>query len=61
MSLLAEKAAQGLHHVGDVGVRLVQQFVELALGLLVPMPRVLERRDLRLAACRPFGDLKSRL
>ena len=47
--VLAQKAAQGLHHFRHVGVRLVQEFVKFALGLLVPMPGVLEGFNLRLA------------
>jgi hypothetical protein len=47
--VLAQKAAQGLHHFRHVGVGLVQEFVKFALGLLVPMPGVLEGFNLRLA------------
>ena len=47
--VLAEETAERLHHLGDVGVGRVDQFVELALGLFTPMPRVFKRRDLRLA------------
>src|SRR6266700_5996636 len=46
--VLAKKPAEGLHHLGNVGVRLQKQLLELALGLITPMPRVLERLDLRL-------------
>jgi len=47
--VLAEETAERRHHPGDVGVGRVHQFVELALGLFAPMPRVFKRRDLCLA------------
>ena len=53
--VLAQKATQGLHHLRHVGVRLVQEFVKFALGLLVPMPGVLEGFNLRLAVIGSSG------
>ncbi len=47
--VLTEERSQGLHYLGHVGVGLMQQFDELTLGLLAPVPRVLERLDLRFA------------
>ena len=43
-----QEAAQRLNHLGGVGVGLVQNLLELVLGLIAPMPRILEGRDLRL-------------
>jgi hypothetical protein len=56
--VLAQKAAQSLHHFRHVGVGLVQEFVKFALGLLVSMPGVLEGFNLRLAvvAARRFEE-----
>jgi hypothetical protein len=42
------KSSQSSHHFHH-RVRLVQEFVKFALGLLVPMPGVLESFNLRLA------------
>ena len=49
MSFLAEKGAERLNHQRQVGVRAVDDLAVFALGLLVPMPGVLKRLDLRLA------------
>lgn len=46
---LAEKFSERQHHLGSFGVLAVNDFVELALGLFAPMPRIFKRRDLRLA------------
>ncbi len=54
--VLAEERAQRGHQLGDVGIRLVQDFVELALGLLAPMPGILERGDLRVATRGPSAS-----
>ena len=56
--VLAQKAAQGFHHFRHVGVRLMEEFVKFTLGLLVPMPGVLEGFNLRLAvvAARRFEE-----
>ena len=48
--VLAEKGAERLDHLRQSGVRAVDDLVKLALGLLVPVPGVLERLDLCLAA-----------
>jgi hypothetical protein len=47
--VFAQKAAQGFHHFRHVGIRLVQQFIKFALGLLTPMPCVLKCFNVRLA------------
>ena len=47
--VLAEKGAERLNHLRQSGVRAVDDLVVFALGLLVPMPGVLKRLDLRLA------------
>jgi hypothetical protein len=49
---------ENFHEGHHVGVRLVQEFVKFALGLLVPMPGVLEGFNLRLAvvAARRFEE-----
>lgn len=47
--VLAEEGAEGFHHLGHVGVGLVEEFVELAFGLSPPVPRVFEGSDLRFA------------
>lgn len=47
--VLAQEGAQSLHHLGHVGVGLVEELVKFALGLRVPVPRVLEGFNLRLA------------
>jgi hypothetical protein len=44
-------------HLGHIGIGLVLQLVELALGLLAPMPGVLEGGDLRVALV-PLGCLE---
>ena len=56
--VLAEETAERLHHLGDVGIGRVHQFVELALGLFAPMPRVFKRRDLRLGIMGRDGALR---
>ena len=58
--VLAEETAERLHHLGDGGVGRVHQFVELALGLLAPMPRVFKRDDLRLALV-PLGRFEEEI
>ena len=46
---LAQEGAQGLHQQRSVRVGLVEQFIELAFGLLTPLPGILEGLDLRFA------------
>ena len=58
--VLAEETAERLHHLGNVGVGRVHQFVELALGLFAPMARVFKGRDLRLALV-PLGRLEQEI
>jgi len=45
--VLLQELSQGEHHLGHVGIVAVEEFVELALGLLAPMPGVLEGGNLR--------------
>ena len=52
--VLAEKGAERLDHLREVGVRAVDDLVVFALGLLVPVPGVLKGLDLRLALL-PLG------
>ena len=59
--VLAEETAERLHHLGHVGVGRVHQLVELAFGLLAPMPRVFKRRDLRGAVILGRAALLRRL
>ena len=47
--VLLQELSQGEHHLGNIRIRGVEEFVELALGLLSPMPGVLEGGDLRVA------------
>ncbi len=44
-----EKGDEGVHHLRHVGVRLVGEGGEFGLGLVRPVPGVLEGFDLRLA------------
>ena len=56
--VLLQELSQGEHHLGHVGIVAVEEFVELALGLLSPMPGVLEGGDLRvgLVSLRRFEE-----
>ena len=48
--VLLQEFSKREHHLGDLGIGLVLQIAELALGLLAPMPGVLEGGDLRVGA-----------
>ena len=58
--VLAEEGAQGLHHLGHVGIGLVEEFVELALGLLAQC-QLSSKAVMEASLTWPLGDLKRRL
>ena len=58
--VLAEKGAERLDHLRQVGVRAVDDVVVFALGLLVPVLGVLKRLDLRLAVL-PLGRFEEEI
>ena len=58
--VLAEKGAERLDHLRQVGVRAVDDLVVFALGLLVPVPGVLKGLDLRRAAL-PLGRFEEEI
>ena len=58
--VLAEELAQGLHHLGNIGVALVYYLGELFFGLVAPVPAVVKGRYLRVRLV-PFRRLEEQV
>ncbi len=56
--VLLQELSECEHHLGHVGIRRAFEFRELALGLLAPMPGILEGGNLRvgLVSLRRFEE-----
>ena len=50
--VFAQERPHGVEHIRGLGIAAVHHFIEGALGMLVPMPSILESLDLRLRLLR---------